>query len=156
AHGRQEHQFHQRRRQERRRQEHGATMSLKLPRACRRSSGWLFAALCLLTSSAAIARAADEPLSLLEEQAMKAAVARVAPAVVRIETVGGLERIGKLLVGTGPTTGLVVSADGYVVSSAFNFANKPDSILVNLPSGARVPAKLIATDHSRQLVLLKV
>ncbi len=51
-------------------------------------------------------RAADQPLVELEEQAIKAAVERVAPSVVRIETVGGLERVGELLVGTGPTTGL--------------------------------------------------
>lgn len=100
--------------------------------------------------------AAAEDLTALEEQAIKAAVARVAPSVVRIETVGGAERIGQLLVGTGPTTGLVVSEDGYVISSAFNFVQKPDSILVTVPGKGRVAAKLVATDHSRKLVLLKL
>ncbi|MEX0977395.1 MAG: trypsin-like peptidase domain-containing protein [Pirellulales bacterium] len=99
---------------------------------------------------------AQDSLPVLEERAMKAALAHVAPAVVRIETVGGLERVGELLVSTGPTTGLVVSPDGYIVSSAFNFAQKPDSILVTLAGGARQAAKLVATDHSRMLVLLKV
>jgi serine protease Do len=99
---------------------------------------------------------ADEPLALREEQAIRAAIERVAPAVVRIETIGGLERVGRVLLGTGPTTGLVASADGYIVSSAFNFAQKPASILITLSSGTRLPAKLIATDHSRMLVLLKV
>lgn len=102
-------------------------------------------------------RAADaEPLSVLEERAMKQAVARVAPSVVRIETVGGLQRVGQMLVGTGPTTGLVVSADGYIISSAFNFIQKPDSILVTIDGGSRHAAKLVATDHSRMLVLLKI
>ena len=55
------------------------------------------------------------------------------PSVVRIETVGGLERVGEMLVGTGPTTGLVVSADGYIVSSAFNFAQKPARSWSTLP-----------------------
>jgi len=110
-------------------------------------------AICTL---AAHVRAADQPLFELEEQAIKAAVQRVAPSVVRIETVGGLERIGELLVGTGPTTGLVVDAEGYIISSAFNFAQKPDSILVTLPSGKRQAARLVATDRSRLLVLLKV
>ncbi|MEX0677506.1 MAG: PDZ domain-containing protein [Pirellulales bacterium] len=100
--------------------------------------------------------AADDTLEVLEERAMKAALARVAPSVVRIETVGGLERVGRMLVGTGPTTGLVVSPDGYVVASAFNFAQKPDSILVTLEGGTRKPARLVATDHSRMLVLLKI
>ncbi len=87
---------------------------------------------------------------------MKAAVERVAPSVVRIETVGGLERVGTMLVSTGPTTGLVVSPDGYIVSSAFNFVQKPDSILITLAGGQRQAARLVATDHSRMLVLLKV
>ncbi len=99
---------------------------------------------------------ADDSLAALEERAMRAAVERVAPSVVRIETVGGLERIGKMLVGTAPTTGLVVAADGYIVSSAFNFVQKPDSILITLPGGKRQAARLVATDHSRMLVLLKV
>jgi serine protease Do len=99
---------------------------------------------------------AAEPLAMLEEQAIKAAVAHVAPSVVRIETVGGLERVGSLLVGPGSTTGLIVSADGYIVSSAFNFAQRPDSILITLAGGNRVAAKLVATDRDRKLVLLKV
>src|SRR5207249_10556842 len=44
----------------------------------------------------------------------------------------------------------------YVISSAFNFAQKPTTILVRLPNGSRWPAKLVATDNSRMLVLLKV
>lgn len=99
---------------------------------------------------------AVDSLQAREEQAIKAAVARVAPSVVRIETVGGLERIGQLMVGTAPTTGLIVSGDGHIISSAFNFVQKPDSILVTLDGGSRRPAKLVATDHSRMLVLLKV
>jgi serine protease Do len=91
-----------------------------------------------------------------EEQAIKAAVTRVAPSVVRIETLGGLERVGRVLVGTGPTTGLAVSEDGYVISSAFNFIQKPSSILVTLPGGKRAAAQIVARDNSRMLVLLKV
>jgi serine protease Do len=103
---------------------------------------------------AAVCLAAD--LDEIESQAFRAAVDRVAPSVVRIETIGGLEHFARMLAGTGPTTGLVVSADGYIVSSAFNFANKPDSILVQLADGARKPARLVATDHNRMLVLLKI
>ena len=94
-------------------------------------------------------------IAALEEQAMNAAVAHVAPAVVRIETVGGLERIGDVLLGDGPTTGLIVAADGFIISSAFNFLRKPSSILVTLPNGKRAPAEIVARDHSRMLVLLK-
>jgi serine protease Do len=75
---------------------------------------------------------------------------------VRIETVGGLEQVEGVLFGSGPTTGLIVDPSGYVISSAFNFVNKPTSILVRLADGTRKPAKLTATDHSRMLVLLKI
>lgn len=100
--------------------------------------------------------AEDSDIAALEEQSMNAAVAKVAPAVVRIETVGGLDRVGELLLGDGPTTGMVVDADGFIISSAFNFLRKPSSILVTLPSGKRTPAEIVARDHSRMLVLLKV
>ncbi len=59
-------------------------------------------------------------------------------------------------VATGPTTGLVISPDGYIVSSAFNFVQQPASILVTLPSGKQSAGELVATDHSRMLVLLHV
>lgn len=101
--------------------------------------------------------AADEVDTVrLEDEAVRAAVARVAPSVVRIETVGGLERVGDILIGSGPTTGLVVGEDGLVLSSAFNFVQQPSAILVVLPSGARAAATIVAKDHSRSLVLLKV
>ena len=115
-----------------------------------------FAAASVLAIAAPPVRADDADLAELEERAMKAAVARVAPSVVRLETFGGLEKVGQLLVGTGPTTGLIVSPDGFILSSAFNFARKPTSILATLPGGRRAAAKIVARDRSRMLVLLKV
>jgi len=109
---------------------------------------------CALVSRSA--PAAPDDLVALEEQAVKAAVAKIAPSVLRIETIGGLERVERVLVGTGATTGLAVSADGYIISSAFNFIQQPSSILVTLPSGKRATAQIVARDRSRMLVLLKV
>ncbi len=97
-----------------------------------------------------------ETLEGLEEAAIRAAIDRVAPSVVRIETLGGLEQIKGRLTSTAPTTGLVVTADGYILSSTFNFASKPSSILVTLPGGKRTAAKIVARDASRQIVLLKI
>ncbi|HZZ71616.1 MAG TPA: PDZ domain-containing protein [Pirellulales bacterium] len=116
---------------------------------------WSLAGVLLLGVTASFVSAADD-IESLEEQAIRAAAERVAPSVLKIETVGGLEKIGSFLVGTGPTTGLVVDSDGYIISSAFNFVQKPASILVTLPNGAKAAAQLVATDHSRMLVLLKV
>src|SRR5262249_11704508 len=53
--------------------------------------------------------------------------------------------------------GLVVSEDGYIISSAFNFANKPTSIFIAVPGQKeRFVAKVVATDHTRMLTLLKI
>ncbi len=95
-------------------------------------------------------------LEALEEQAFKQAAALAAPSIVRIQTVGGRDRIGQLLAGTAATTGVIVTPDGFILSSAFNFAAEPSSILVELPDGRRLPARLIATDHARMLTLLAV
>src|SRR5262249_5970081 len=91
-----------------------------------------------------------------EEQAFKQAAALAGPSLVRIETVGGLERVGQVLAGTGPTTGVVLTADGFVISSSFNFAAKPTSILVTLFDGRRLPARQVALEKVKILTLLKV
>ncbi|MEZ6112169.1 MAG: PDZ domain-containing protein [Pirellulaceae bacterium] len=112
-------------------------------------------AAALVATTAQAQQSADE-IRLAEEQAMKTAVATIAPSVVRIETFGGLERVGEQAIAAGPTTGTVVSEDGFVLSSAFNFIQQPSSILVSLPSGKRAAAEIVARDNSRMLVLLKV
>lgn len=99
------------------------------------------------------------------EKAMKAAVARVAPVVVKIDTSGGLEKMGGgkkgpgggITRGTGATTGLIVDPEGYVISSAFNFANKPTNISVSVPGRPnKYVARIVATDQTRMLTLLKL
>jgi S1-C subfamily serine protease/predicted esterase len=106
---------------------------------------------------------AGADLNELNEKAIKEAVARVAPSVVQIQTQGGADmvKIGPkgpvFRKALGPTTGLVVSPDGYILSSAFNFVNNPSSIVVGLP-GHKEPylARRVATDRSRMLTLLKI
>jgi serine protease Do len=118
--------------------------------------------LTLLVSLAPATRA-DDPFAATEA-AMKAAAEKVAPCVVKIETTGGTEVVGGPSAmaggtrkGVGPTTGLVVAADGYVVTSSFNFANKPTDVFVTIPGRAtRLVAKVVAHDQTRMLSLLKV
>src|SRR5262249_15360246 len=107
--------------------------------------------------------ASGQTLDELQEKAIKASLAKVAPTVVAIETQGGTDVIvagpmgQRIRKGSGPTTGLIVSADGYVITSAFNFANKPGSILVGIPGhDKRYVAKVISTDQTRMLTLLKL
>jgi S1-C subfamily serine protease/predicted esterase len=106
---------------------------------------------------------AAEDFDSLQEQAIKAAARKIAPSVAQIETSGGTDLIAsgpngpQLRKGIGPTTGLVVSADGYVITSAFNFANKPTAIFVSLPGHKdRFVARAVATDQTRMVTLLKI
>lgn len=117
-----------------------------------------FRAIVSAVAVVSIAGGAAPPadLALREQAAFRAAAAAVAPSVVSIETVGGLDTVGEVLVGTGPSSGVIVSDDGYIVSSTFNFAHRPASIIVVLPDGTRHPARLVARDESRKLALLKI
>lgn len=97
-----------------------------------------------------------EPLSLLQQQAVQQAVAAAERSVVQIQTVGGIDVVGDTLTGAGPTTGIVVRSDGYILTSQFNFLSNPSSVLVTLADERRLPARIIAQDASRMVTLLKV
>jgi S1-C subfamily serine protease len=108
-------------------------------------------------------RARAQDLNDLQEKAIKDAVQKVAPSVVQIVTQGGADMIVTSPKGPvfrkalGPTTGVVASADGYIISSAFNFVNEPTNILVSV-AGKDKPfiARRVATDRARMLTLLKI
>jgi len=109
---------------------------------------WQFAIFSITRSDGA----GGENLLSQEEAALRAAAGSVADSVVQIRTIGGLDEIEGTTLADGPTTGLIISADGYILSSAFNFVQQPASTLVTLPSGKQAPAELVATDHSRMTV----
>ncbi len=110
--------------------------------------------MCLLASTA---QAQDAEKLLADEQAaFRRAAGAAAQAVVQIETFGGLERVGREIISDGPTTGTIVHKDGWIISSMYSFRQQPSSILVALPDGSRAAARIVARDHSRELVLLKV
>jgi S1-C subfamily serine protease len=97
------------------------------------------------------------------ERASVAALKKVGPAVVQIVTQGGTDMVVTTPKGPvfrkalGPTTGVIVSPDGYIISSAFNFINSPTNILVEVPGRKdKYVAKKVATDKSRMLTLLKI
>ena len=114
----------------------------------------------LVALASASATASAQDVNEENEKAMKAAVAKAAPFIAKIETAGGAGAVGTgpgaVRKGVGPTTGLVVGADGYIISSAFNFANKPTDIFVTVPGKPRAVAKIVASDTSRMLTLLKI
>jgi S1-C subfamily serine protease/predicted esterase len=101
------------------------------------------------------------------EKAIKDSAAKAAPWVVQIQTSGGSGtlpagggRPGQppptVRKGVGPTTGVIVDPDGYIISSSFNFANKPTDINVLIPGHERKVATVVGQDTSRMLTLLKV
>jgi S1-C subfamily serine protease/dienelactone hydrolase len=123
----------------------------------------IVALLLALTAVAVSSVARADDFDEIQEQAVKAAVRKAAPFVVQIETSGGTDIISAgprgavIRKGFGPTSGVIVAADGYVISSAFNFANKPSAIFVSVPGHKeRYVAEAVATDHSRMLTLLKL
>jgi S1-C subfamily serine protease/predicted esterase len=99
------------------------------------------------------------------EKAMKDAATKVAPSIARIETSGGAEAIwgagrkGPEVMfrrGVGASTGVVVDPDGYIITSTFNFIGKPTDIFVTVPGKPRVVAKVVGTDPTRMLTMLKI
>ncbi len=90
------------------------------------------------------------------DRIVQEAVRQVSPCVVRFETVGGLEKVDGRIANTGPSTGVVVSPEGLVISAAINFAHQPAAIFARLPNGEKVSAEIICRDTSRNLVLLRV
>jgi serine protease Do len=109
-----------------------------------------------------------EALHRCQQEVFAAALQAAAPCVVRIETIGGAppvrrsEEGGEETVSTvyrqtdGPTTGVIWSADGYIVTSSFNFLRDPRIITATLADGRRLLATLVARDEPARLALLKV
>ncbi|MCG8404001.1 MAG: S1C family serine protease [Phycisphaerales bacterium] len=99
-------------------------------------------------------------------QVIRKATAHVEPALVTIETIGGAQPVRdggprgpveeSFRLADGPTTGLVISSDGLIITSSFNFARDPAIITVTFADGRRSVAKLLGRDHIRRLALIKV
>jgi len=75
--------------------------------------------------------------------------------LVRIETIGGHEKIGREFANEGTSTGVLLDKEGHVITGAFNFLHDPTSILLVFPDGTKKVAQKIATDRLRMLTLLK-
>ena len=96
---------------------------------------------------------------------VRAAVDTVSPSIVTIETVGGAQPVRRgargavserFKIADGPSTGIILSEDGLIVTSSFNFVREPTVITVRLADDRRLVATLLARDHIRRLALLRV
>ena len=86
------------------------------------------------------AAAPEEPLALAEQKAFRQAVARVAGSLVRIEPTGistaRLRRATEATPATGPSSGLVVATEGWVLTTAFAVPTDTSEAVVILPPTA--------------------
>ena len=88
--------------------------------------------------------------------AISAAVAKIRPSLVRIETIGGIDANRRTTSDESTSTGVIVSSDGHVIVSSFALRHNPRSNLVRLDDGSRHAATVVARDHTRGLSLLKI
>ena len=97
----------------------------------------------------------------LSAKAFRVAAQKIEPALVTIESYGGVGakegRIGGIRKqGEGNTTGVMVSPDGFILTSTFNFIQEPPVITVITSDGKRHYAKLMGRDDSRKICMLKI
>ena len=97
----------------------------------------------------------------LTSKAFRIATDKIRPALVTIESFGGVStiegRIGGIRKqGEGNTTGVMISADGYLLTSTFNFIQQPPLISVIPSDGVRRFAKIVGRDDTRKICLLKI
>jgi len=123
---------------------------------------WTAAVVSLVLLASAPEAPADDTagVGLEEERAFRAAAAAVAPAVVRVEVAGvseaGLGGPAEASPASGPSSGFVVGADGWVVATSFAVPEDARQAVVTLPGGTRVVARVTGRDLARGLVLLKI
>jgi serine protease Do len=128
-------------------------------------------AFALRSPAQELASAPSSAAALIEQQQLvfQHALRIVAPTIVRIDTIGGAQPVQREMgvmrqervapgfrQADGPTTGLVWSSDGYILTSSFNFARDPVIVTVTLSDGRRYVARLIARDWPARLALLKI
>jgi serine protease Do len=96
-------------------------------------------AVCLaLLGAAGISAAGTDDLPFEEEAAIRAAVERVAPSVVRIEAAGvsaaALSASAEASPASGPSTGIVVEEGGWVLATSFAVPQDAEEAIAVLPS----------------------
>ncbi len=124
----------------------------------------------IFSTSAAQAAGTVEPLidAGRLQRVFQAALERVEPTIVRIDTIGGAQPVQSedgdgppqpatgFRQADGPTTGVIWSPDGHILTSSINFVRDPLIITVTLHDGRRFVARLVARDRLARLALLKI
>lgn len=87
---------------------------------------------------------------------LRSVINKTAIWLVRIDTIGGFEKVGDEFANEGTSTGILLDKEGYVLTSSFNFLHAPTSILLRFSNGTKKIARCVAVDYNRMLTLLKV
>jgi len=128
---------------------------------------------------------ADAALAFEKARAavVRGALATIEKSIVTIETIGGAQPLVEQESGAppmpgrpgrpgrgrpqgpveesfrladGPTTGVIISPDGLILTSSINFARNPAIITVVLPDGSRKVAKQLGVDYIRRIALVRI
>lgn len=96
-----------------------------------------------------------DDLWVARSRAVRAAVDKVAAAVVNVELVGVAQTAVGEVAADAPTVAVAVDGQGHFLASSMIVRGNPTSIICVTPGGRRAVAKVVAQDHLRQVVLLK-
>lgn len=100
--------------------------------------------------------AAVPPVAASAESPVIEIAEKVGPAVVGISNrVSVSSFFSSQRVETGSGSGVVLTTDGYIVTN-YHVLRNADQVLVTLPSGKQVPAKIIGVDQRTDLAVIKV
>ncbi|MCO8120198.1 PDZ domain-containing protein [Stieleria sp. TO1_6] len=109
----------------------------------------------------ALAQSETVPYRSALAEAVRTAAQRVLPSVVSIEVVGVSQSAARgqqrsEVARDASSCGVIVDADGYVIASDIVVRRPAASILVVLADETRLAAKVVARDHHRGLVMLRI
>ena len=128
---------------------------------------WALAAIVMLANLSAVSARDEDAVSdsltamLYTSKAFRRVADSIRPSLVTIESFGGVSaiegRIGGIRQrGEGNTTGVLISGQGHIITSSFNFIQSPPVITIVTADGQRRVAKMLGKDKTRKLCLLKI
>ena len=99
--------------------------------------------------------AAQGPADQVPPAAIEAALAKVAPSLVRIHVVTVDHQDGREIKREASGSGTIITAEGHVITN-HHVAGKSRRIICTLPTKEEVPAELVGTDPLSDIAVLKL
>ena len=111
---------------------------------------------CFLVAPSALPADDDVAYRTALAGAVRAAANGVLPSVVTVEIIGSGGPVDGEVEQDAPTSGVILDDQGHILASSIVVQRPSASILVVLSDGTRHTATVVARDHHRDLVLLKI